>query len=565
MDHHGRLAWLGVAWVVPFSLIAILAQRPPGAMPADAPAHLFSAARAQKIVEEIARKPHPIGSAESERIRGVLSQKLQELGLKPEIQSPQPSRGGTISQARNILARLEGQGGAGKKAILLSAHYDSVPEGPGAGDNAAGVACVLETLRALKANPPLDRDVIALFDDGEERGFDGSLLFINEHAWAHQVGLVLNIDARGNSGPSIMFETSEQNGWLIRQYASAAPHPFATSFTMDVYRILPNDTDLSIYKRAGLAGLNFAYVGGLSYYHTAEDTPANLSPSTLQHQGENTLATTLHFGRLDLDSSETRQDNVIYTSILSKWILIYPASWVFPMAGAALLLFVAVLILAVSTKRAPLLDIAIGAGVFLLASVAALLVGILILFVNMSAASILHTPEGRPPWLRYDVPILLACSLLLATLTILIVRWPAAHRSLPALSLGALSIWLILSLATALWLPGGSYLFVWPTIGGLLALSVSFVTRPRSLLALIALLLGSIPSLLLIPPLIFSLYSGLSLNLCAPTLLFVVLFLGSILPLIAPLIIPPRAGTLVTQPQVPQKPPDAWISSELPN
>jgi hypothetical protein len=120
----------------------------------------------------------------------------------------------------------------------------------------------------------------------------------------------------------------------------------------------------------------------------------------------------------------------------------------------------------------------------------------------------------------------------------------------------------MLSLATAQWLPGGSYLFVWPTIGGLFALAVAFLTRPQSPLALFALLLGSIPSLVLIPPLILSLYSGLSLAMSAPTLVFVVLFVGSILPLLGPLLVPARAEmSIIPNPQTPQKPPHAWISS----
>ena len=101
---------------------------------------------------------------------------------------------------------------------------------------------------------------------------------------------MINFDARGNSGPSIMFETSEDNGWLIRQYAQAVSQPLATSLSMDVYRTMPNDTDLTVFKEAGMGGLNFAFGAGLAYYHTMEDTPENLDPRTLQHQGENALA-----------------------------------------------------------------------------------------------------------------------------------------------------------------------------------------------------------------------------------------------------------------------------------
>ena len=75
-----------------------------------------------------------------------------------------------------------------------------------------------------------------------------------------------------------MFETSDENGWLIREYSKAIPHPLATSVSMDVYRILPNSTDLTVFKQAGIAGLNFAFSAGIAYYHTSEDTPENLNP-----------------------------------------------------------------------------------------------------------------------------------------------------------------------------------------------------------------------------------------------------------------------------------------------
>ena len=180
-----------------------------------------------------------------------------------------------------MIAWLKGQGLAGKKALMLCAHDDSVTDGPGAGDDASGVAVVLETLRALKAGSVLNRDVIVRFDDGEESGFYGSRLFVDEHPWAKEIGVVLNFDARGNSGPSIMFETSEGNGWLVDQYAQAAPHPLATSLSMDIYKIMPNNTDMTVFKQAGMGGLNFAFSAGIAYYHTREDTPENLDPRTL--------------------------------------------------------------------------------------------------------------------------------------------------------------------------------------------------------------------------------------------------------------------------------------------
>ena len=94
------------------------------------------------------------------------------------------------------MARLPGTRSGGR-AFLLVAHYDSVPTGPGATDNGAGVATVLETVRALKAGPALRNDVIVLLADGEERGLLGARAFVDGYPWAQEVGAVLNLDTRG--------------------------------------------------------------------------------------------------------------------------------------------------------------------------------------------------------------------------------------------------------------------------------------------------------------------------------------------------------------------------------
>lgn len=65
-----------------------------------------------------------------------------------------------------------------------------------------------ETVRTLKAGEPLKNDVIFLFTDAEETGSLGAQVFVAEHDWARDVGLALNFEAPGNTGPVIMFESS---------------------------------------------------------------------------------------------------------------------------------------------------------------------------------------------------------------------------------------------------------------------------------------------------------------------------------------------------------------------
>ena len=432
-------AWLALATGVVIAWLAIDGQTAPAALSADAPPTVFAAGRAQRLVEAIARAPHPMGSLEAENVRKLVVQKLNELGLTAEIQAPRMSD----NQVRNVVARLKGSASAspGKKSLMLCAHYDSVPTSPGAGDDASGVAVVIETMRAVMAGPPLDRDIVVLFTDGEENGFDGSRLFVDEHPWAKEISTVLNFDARGNSGPSIMFETSDHNGWLIDQYERAAVRPVATSLSMDIYKIMPNNTDMSIFKKAGMAGLNFAFSSGIAYYHSPEDTPGNLDARTLQHQGENALAMTRHFGRLDLDSP--RDDDVIYTSILGRFVVSYTKVWALPLALIAAGLYVVVATLSVQTKLIQQGDIIAGAGVLLGAMCVSLLaVGFLaVLGVLCSFFFALMSPI-QIPWQKYDVSIMTGFALVTTTITLALERWSGRDRPFVGLCLGAFGLWL---------------------------------------------------------------------------------------------------------------------------
>ena len=146
------------------------------------------------------------------------------------------------------------------KAVILAGHYDSVSSGPGASDDGHSVAMELETLRALRSGPPLRNDIVFLFTDSEEGGLLGAKAFVEHHPLAKQAGLVMNFEARGTSGPAMMFETSEGNGRIVREFAAAAPDPITSSLSYEAYKLLPNDTDLTIFKQAGLPGLGFAYV-----------------------------------------------------------------------------------------------------------------------------------------------------------------------------------------------------------------------------------------------------------------------------------------------------------------
>ena len=318
-----------------WALLSAIPNPRPDPVPATAPAGDFSADRAMVYVAAIAQRPHPVGSLEHRRVREYIRTELGRQNLEAQIQSAtgRYSRGRfeNSGTAENILARLAGT--ANTRAVMLVAHYDSTPRGPGAGDDAHGVAVLLETLRALRASPPMRNDVIFLFTDGEEGGLLGADVFMRMHPWRNDPGVVLNFDARGTGGPSVMFETSPGNAWLIDALRTAAPRVEANSMAYEIYRLLPNDTDLSVFKRGGLNGMNFAFIGGDQFYHGPQDDVAHLDHRSVQEEGNYALGLARIFG--DQDLTQPHSGNAIYFPTLLTPLIVYPEPWAAPLAWLA--------------------------------------------------------------------------------------------------------------------------------------------------------------------------------------------------------------------------------------
>ena len=188
-------------------------------------------------------KPHPTGSAENRRVLEVLQNKFAALGYETQVQKTLActTHYPGCSQVENFIAVSIGSGSnhSSGDAIMLTTHYDSVPAAPGAGDAGAGVAALIEVARILKAEPTGSNTVIFLITDGEEGGLRGASGFANEHEWMKNVKLVVNLEARGASGPSTMFETHPGNLALIRQFAKTNKYPVANSLSYEIYKLLP--------------------------------------------------------------------------------------------------------------------------------------------------------------------------------------------------------------------------------------------------------------------------------------------------------------------------------------
>ena len=286
-------------------------------------------------VAQLSMQTHPVGSAAHDLVGNYLSEQIAGLGFQVNTQTvsvaeltgePRWAEGETVT---NILTRVPGNGEG--RAVLVTAHYDSVPASLGAADDGAGVAAMLAVLGNITEGM-FRNDVIFLFSDGEEACLCGARAFATSHPWAEDVGMVINFEARGTSGPSVMFETSAGNGAIVSQFAAAAVHPVTSSLYYEIYKVLPNNTDLTVYKVAELPGINFAFVDGFANYHTQNDNLANLDRNSLMHHYTNMDTMLRQFADTDLDALAA--NDVVFFDVLSLFVVSY--SYAFALLGVVL-------------------------------------------------------------------------------------------------------------------------------------------------------------------------------------------------------------------------------------
>ena len=517
-----------------------MALQPPHPKGTDAPADQFSAARAYEHVQKLGARTHVAGSATDGAVVDDLLSTLSALGLDARVQNSVgawQSKGGSMDMARvhNVVGYLRGTASTGR--LYLMAHHDSVQNGPGGSDDGAGVSTLLETVRALTAGKPLRNDVVVVLTDAEEACLCGAEAFTDSHPLAGG-GVALNFESRGTGGPPIMFETSRGNADLAAAFAEAAPHPVATSFAVEVYRALPNDTDFSVLLGDGhFTGMNTAWIDGAAAYHTAQDRPENMNRASLQAMGDNSLALVRALGNRDLGPlAKPAAQDATYFPVLGRLVR-YPGTLVWPFAGAALL---AVVVLAAVLRRRGISSLGRTAGAtalallpIALAPLAATGLWKVLVLIRPGYAGMLD--PWRPGWFR------------LATVAIavgVVLIWYALLRRRigPApLAAGAL-VWLaVLAAVLAKFAPGGSYLTAWPALAGAVSGVVAAAAGNRAV-RVVAALVGGAVAVVVLAPTVALFFPALGLKTAAVPGFFVALLAVALLPALELLFADPDAA-----------------------
>ena len=293
----------------------------PSPAPATADPTEFSAERAMASINRLADEPHSVLDREAhDRARDDIIGMFTDLGYTADVHSD-PLFDFSIPEDKETFDMLSTEQqaavkdapaetivvdvpGKSERTMALMAHYDSATDSDGdrarfttsgdsygAADDGYGVAAIVETLRALKAEGRQPENSLKIvITDAEEIGLIGARNEMHHHRADYEnVDLVLNLEARGMSGPAFMFETSPNNSAVAGYFLSHVKQPVSSSLLPSLYARMPNSTDMAKVIPEGFTVLNIAAVGEAEHYHHSTDAPHYVDHSTLQHYGDQVL------------------------------------------------------------------------------------------------------------------------------------------------------------------------------------------------------------------------------------------------------------------------------------
>lgn len=270
---------------------------------------------ANMIKEKITKILNKANKAQSAEFDHQIVSGSYSLGFMPHGQVT------VYRSVQNLVVRLYGQAET-RNSLLLNCHFDSVYGSPGANDDIANCAIMLEILSILSSREaPTRHDIIFLFNGAEEVGLRASHGFITQHKWAKDIKVMINLEAAGSGGKEILFQTGPGNSWLLNHY-HVVRRPFAQVSSEEIFQSgkIPSDTDFRIFRDYGnVVGLDFAHIAKGYRYHTKYDHVKYLSQAFVQRTGENILALTLSISNgVELDNPEnfSRNDYAVYFDYL---------------------------------------------------------------------------------------------------------------------------------------------------------------------------------------------------------------------------------------------------------
>jgi hypothetical protein len=526
--------------IVAVGWVSLRLLEPPNVVPASEGDKIFSAERASSFLKEIAKEPHAAGTRAHDVVRDYILNYCKQMGLETDLMD----KTGLVAQntsisagrAQNILARMKGT--RTEKTILVMSHYDSQPNTPGAGDDGVGVAAMMEAIQLLKSGEPLANDILFLFTDLEECGMLGAEAFVSQYARLDSIALIINLEARGNAGVGFTFEFSKLNGWMMRQYSMAVERPYANSFAYEIYKMMTNYTDFTMFRETNISGFNTALINGYAYYHSMADRVENLDLRSLQHLGDILTQSLQHFGNLPLDN--TKDEDMIFFTPIGSFLLLYPASLDIPLMAFAFFLWFVLVFLGTKKRRIKIDSLFAGMGLFiaffilsglLVWGLAQLILLVYPYYTNFYSNNFYNATD----YLWAVAGVVTLCFVLLF-------KYVASKDALVSVMFGTVFMLLVIMVGIKLYLNTGAYLVYYPVIILLIIYLILFnwnITRKDSpVLYGIAQAIVIIPAVALWLPLAHTIFVVFSLAMpvgavillafCVPFLLPTLGFINSL-------------------------------------
>ena len=411
----------------------------PSPKPADAEG--FSSARVVEDIKVLSKNHHSVAHPqERAEVREYLIGRLEELGADTVMLFSYDSLTGPENRhvvytfdAHNILAEFAPLDGADNAPYLMMvAHYDSRYSQPmpkdtvwsyGAADDGYGVGVTLETVsQLLKERENWKQGVKVLFTDAEEVGMMGmKAMWKNDKDVFSDVGLMINLEARGTYGPALLFETCPGNEKIMDLYSDAARYPYTYSLTTVVYNFMPNFTDFTIVKDE-IPGLNFSNIADINHYHTDLDNFDNISEKTIQHYGSQVLPVAQAYvtgDYPDKDAFRADADTVNFT-VPGLGLFNFSKTLYLILNIALSLVFFLLLGYEIVRGRLNLIKALKVSGIILVLAIGVLALGELIAYLSSLAAGARFKPFGVVVGVGFDNIAMIAATAVIALVSVMI-------------------------------------------------------------------------------------------------------------------------------------------------
>ncbi len=488
--------------------------------PSSSPQH-FSSERALTYIKEISEAPHSVFDADAHEdvrlyIKDTLTTMLGAANVR-EYNYPISTFATKTGEIRNLLGIIPGKSDT---AIMIVGHYDSVPESYGAADDGYALGTMLE-IADLYKDQQLENTIYFLFTDAEEMGMDGAAAVVEEKDLMSKVGFVINVEARGVSGPAIMFETSPNNKKVIDFYRQANL-PVSYSLATAIYQVMPNDTDFTLFRENGMNGVNFAVVEGIEHYHTSLDNYNELNASSIQHYGEQIVPLVDAFTRdakySDINFFDADEGSIFFT-LLPNVFVSYTGTAANVLHFVTLALLIAVTFLLLRGHhmdfRKAIRKLLLFVGIFL----GAVLLSVGFAVLTAVIGGVMYFPTyvvvNGSEW----TTLLFLLAITAGVLAIYTRLSNSLEKQRTFLFFG-IAFQLSLAILTGFLMPGVSFLFFFPALLGIVSLAASI--QKNKIMKYLAYATTSLICLLLIVPILKVFFLSLTVG-CAPVLVAVLL------------------------------------------